>query len=486
MSQYGHLYRWIGAIAISSAIISLALVAPQETSRTPFPPSAPFVPLPDPEKLAEPPNLLAVSRPADPFREGIRQANRAANLGQKAFSPTDWNQVAMAWIEAVAWMQSVPPNSPKRVFAEKKVVEYLQNFTFAQRRAAGNFGLSYPTFGSEILDRQLELYLSYIAAVGVPDVAIMGSSRALQGIDPSVLQEALAARDYPGLRIFNFSVNGATAQVVNFILSRLLTPNQLPRMIIWADGLRAFNNGRVDRTYNEILNSPGYRLLISGTRPTLGLQLPATAISEGTRPAQQLYSYQPMANDATSDLVADLVADSVEDLAGVIPPRGSLTGILPEILAQGFPGTSLFAAIDANGFRAVSTRFNPSVYYQKNPRVSGAFDGDYARFELGGSQDAALRAVVALTKARKIPLLIVNLPVTNDYLDSTRSNGQQQFRQYMQNQARSLGFVWRDYSQGNLSRNEYFEDPSHLNRFGAAAVARQLAADQALRWPRRQ
>jgi len=451
MSKYGYLYRLVGAIAISSATLSLTL--------------ATVMRLPIAARSAKPLNLLTVSRPADPFREAIGQATRAATLAQNAFSPTDWNQVAMAWIEAVAWMQSVPPNSPKRVFAEKKVVEYLENFTQAQRRAAGNFGLSYPTLGSEILDRQLELYLSYIAAVGIPDVAIIGSSRALQGIDPSVLQQALAARGYPGLRIFNFSVNGATAQVVNFMLSKLLTPNQLPRMIIWADGLRAFNNGRFDRTYNEILNSPGYQLLMSGTRPTLGSQLPATAISEETFHAKQLYSYQPVVHHETWDD------------PGVM---------MPGILAQGGPGSSLFEAIDANGFRAVSTRFNPSVYYRQNPRVSGNYDGDYARFQLGGSQEAALRSVVALTKARRIPLLVVNLPVTNDYLDSSRSYRQQQFRQYMQNQARSLGFVWRDYSQGNLSRNEYFEDPSHLNRFGAAAVARQLAADQALRWPRRQ
>ncbi len=455
MSKYGYLYRLVGAIAISSAIVSLTLGTVMRSHEN--------------GRSTKPLNLLAVSRPADPFREAIGQATRAATLAQSAFSPADWNKVAMAWIEAVAWMQTVPPNSPKRVFAEKKVAEYLQNFTFAQRRAAGNFGLSYPTFNSEILDRQLELYLSYIAAVGIPDVAIIGSSRALQGIDPSVLQQALAAQGYPGLRIFNFGVNGATAQVVNFMLSQLLTPNQLPRMIIWADGLRAFNNGRVDRTYNEILNSPGYRLLRSGTRPTLGSQLPATAISEGTFQNQQLYSYHPVANYATSD-----------------PRVYRLVGeIVPGILAQGLQGTSLFEAIDANGFRAVSTRFNPSVYYQQNPRVSGNYDGDYAQFQLGGSQEAALRSAVALTKARKIPLLVVNLPVTNDYLDSTRSNRQQQFRQYMQNQARSLGFVWRDYSQGNLSRNDYFEDPSHLNRFGAAAVARQLAGDQALRWPRR-
>ncbi len=457
MSKYGYLYRLVGAIAISSAIVSLTLQGIR------------FAASHDNGRSSKPLNLLAVTRPADPFREAIGQATRAATLAQSAFSPTEWNKVAMAWIEAVAWMQSVPPNSPKRVFAEKKVAEYLQNFTFAQRRAAGNFGLSYPTLGSEILDRQLELYLSYIAAVGIPDVAIIGSSRALQGVDPSALQQALAAQGYPGLRIFNFGVNGATAQVVNFILSELLTPNQLPRMIVWADGLRAFNNGRVDRTYNEILNSPGYRLLRSGTRPTLGSQFPATAISEGTFQNQQLYSYQPVTNYAASD-------PRVDRLVGEI---------VPGILAQGLQGNSLFEAIDANGFRAVSTRFNPSVYYQQNPRVSGNYDGDYARFQLGGSQDAALRSVVALTKARKIPLLVVNLPVTNDYLDSTRSYRQQQFRQYMQNQARSLGFVWRDYSQGNLSRNDYFEDPSHLNRFGAAAVARQLAGDQALRWPRR-
>ncbi len=473
MSKYGYLYRLVGAIAISSAILSLTLGTVMRF------PTGRFAASHENGRSAKPLNLLAVSRPANPFREAIGQAARAATLAQNAFSPADWNQVAMAWIEAVAWMQAVPPNSPKRVFAEKKVSEYLQNFTFAQQRAAGNFGLSYPTFGSEILDRQLELYLSYIAAVGVPDVAIIGSSRALQGIDPSALQQALAAQGYPGLRIFNFGVNGATAQVVNFMLSQLLTPNQLPRMIVWADGLRAFNNGRVDRTYNEILNSPGYRLLRSGTRPTLGSQLPATAISEDTVHAQQLYSYQPVTSYATSP-------PRVDPLVGAMPQSGSVTGIVPGIFAQGLQGNSLFEAIDANGFRAVSTRFNPSVYYQQNPRVSGNYDGDYAQFQLGGSQDAALRSVVALTKARRIPLLVVNLPVTNDYLDSTRSNRQQQFRQYMQNQARSLGFVWRDYSQGNLSRNEYFEDPSHLNRFGAAAVARQLAGDRALRWPRRQ
>lgn len=451
MSKYGYLYRLVGAIAISCATASLALAT---VNRWPMGSQA-----------NQGFDWLTTSQQKDPFREAVNQAVRAANLSQNAFSPADWNQVAMAWIEAVAWMQTVPPNSPKRIFAEKKVLEYLQNFTYAQQRAAGSFGLSYPTFNSEILDRQLELYLSYMAAVGIPDVAIIGSSRALQGIDPSALQQALAARGYPGLKIFNFGVNGATAQVVNFILERLLSTNQLPRMIIWADGLRAFNNGRSDRTYNEIVNSPGYQRLISGIRPSLTSGRSETIVSHILSPGQKLYSYQPVVSD---------VPENFSEL------------IYPEILAQGGFNRSPFDAIDANGFKSVSTRFNPSVYYQRNRRVSGNYDGDYTPFQLGGNQDAALRSVVALTKARKIPLLVVNLPLTDDYLDSTRSYRQQQFRQYMDSSARSLGFVWRDYSAGNLSRNEYFEDPSHLNRFGAAAVARQLAADQYLRWPQRQ
>ncbi len=450
MSKYGYLYRLVGAIAISCATASLALATVSRWSGS---------------EANKGFDLLANSRPADPFREAVSQAVRAANLSQTALSPADWNQVAMAWIEAVAWMQNVPLNSPKRIFAEKKVLEYLQYFIYAQQRAAGQFGLSYPTFNSEILDRQLELYLSYIAAVGIPDVAIVGSSRALQGIDPSALQQALAAQGYPGLKIFNFGVNGATAQVINFILERLLSTNQLPRMIVWADGVRAFNNGRSDRTYNEIVSSPGYQRLISGIRPSLTSGLGETTVGHVLSPKQQLYSYQPAVSDVPSEF-------------------GEL--IDPAILAQAGLNYSAFDAIDANGFKAVSTRFNPSVYYGQNPRVSGNYDGDYAAFQLGGNQDSAFRSVVALTKARKIPLLVVNLPLTYDYLDNTRSYRQQQFRQYMANQARSLGFVWRDYSQGTLSRNEYFEDPSHLNRFGAAAVARQLAADRYLRWPQRQ
>ncbi|NJK28482.1 MAG: hypothetical protein HC925_08550 [Coleofasciculaceae cyanobacterium SM2_3_26] len=50
---------------------------------------------------------------------------------------------------------------------------------------------SYPSFESDRLDEQLMNYRRYLATHGAPDILIVGSSRALQGIDPAYLQQAL-------------------------------------------------------------------------------------------------------------------------------------------------------------------------------------------------------------------------------------------------------------------------------------------------------
>lgn len=416
----------------------------------------------------------------DPFRDGVNYALRAVSLGQTAATAADWNEVAKLWIRAVASMQDVPLENPRRAYAEKKVVEYLQNFVYAQQQAAIGYKLNYPTFNSEVLDRQLELYLSYIAAVGRPDVAIVGSSRALQGVNPTALQDALAARGLPGRKIFNFGINGATAQVVSFLLGSLLTPEQLPRQIIWADGVRAFNSGRDDRTYWEISSSPGYRLLAAGVRPDLTSAVPGYAVGRGN-----------WAPNSTPDQIL-LVGNGSTTPGGFLPEnqdyaRGSSPSAPLPTAQNSLSGWSWrisgINAIDANGFLPITDRFQPDIYYSQRRRVPGSYDGDYANFWLGGEQEEALREVVALTKARKIPLLIVNLPLTSDYLDRYRLRREWEFDQYMQRQARVLGFVWRDLSQSNLSRNEYFQDPSHMNIYGATAVAGTLANDRSLTWP---
>ena len=470
----------------------------------------------------------------DAFTESINFATQASNLAQSANSKQDWDEVAALWVQAVAWMQAVPPGSPRRAFAEKKVIEYMRNLVYSQQQASATRSqASRVSFSSDLLNEQLELYLSYVATVGPPDVLIVGSSRALQGVDPKQLKQSLAQRGRRGLKVFNFSVNGATAQVVDFQLRRLLKPGHLPQMIIWADGVRAFNSGRDDRTFNSIVDSEGSQLLAAGIRPQLPSDepnvIPAcyrfpqpcannnfrkafTSVDQpfrGGQDAQPLFptikslssgtgilpvadtqpllppikslssgtAILPVASNAAKYELKPIAADAATQKAELIPVSRRTTVAIRQL-------NQLADSIDSNGFMAMSGKYNPNTYYRQRAYVSGQYDRDYENFNLGGKQAAAFNSVVAFTKARKIPLIFVNLPLTDDYLDGTRLRAEQQFRQRMQQLSRQKGFAFRDLSQRWPGRNDYFVDPSHLNRFGASAVSSLLAADSSIIWPR--
>ncbi|MEG3865256.1 MULTISPECIES: hypothetical protein [unclassified Microcoleus] len=470
----------------------------------------------------------------DAFTESINFATQASNLAQSANSKQDWDEVAALWVQAVAWMQAVPPGSPRRAFAEKKVIEYMRNLVYSQQQASATRSqASRVSFSSDLLNEQLELYLSYVATVGPPDVLIVGSSRALQGVDPKQLKQSLAQRGRRGLKVFNFSVNGATAQVVDFQLRRLLKPGHLPQMIIWADGVRAFNSGRDDRTFNSIVDSEGSQLLAAGIRPQLPSDepnvIPAcyrfpqpcannnfrkafTSVDQpfrGGQDAQPLFptikslssgtgilpvadtqpllppikslssgtAILPVASNAAKYELKPIAADAATQKAELIPVSRRTTVAIRQL-------NQLADSIDSNGFMAMSGKYNPNTYYRQRAYVSGQYDRDYKDFYLGGKQAAAFNSVVAFTKARKIPLIFVNLPLTDDYLDGTRLRAEQQFRQRMQQLSRQKGFAFRDLSQRWPGRNDYFVDPSHLNRFGASAVSSLLAADSSIIWPR--
>lgn len=457
----------------------------------------------------------------DAFTESVNFATQASNLAQSANSKQDWDEVAALWVQAVAWMQAVPPGSPRRAFAEKKVIEYMRNLVYSQQQASATRSqASTVSFSSDLLNEQLQLYLSYVAAVGPPDVLIVGSSRALQGVDPKQLKQSLAQRGRPGLKVFNFSVNGATAQVVDFQLRRLLKPGHLPQMIVWADGVRAFNSGRDDRTFNSIVDSEGSQLLAAGIRPELELDepneipmcyrfpqpcannnfrkaftsidrqssgtgiLPVASNATGgqdTHPPIKFLSsgtgILPVASNAARYEVQPIAANAATQKAQLIPVSRRTTVAIRQL-------NQLADSIDSNGFMAMSGKYNPNTYYRQRAYVSGQYDRDYENFNLGGKQATAFNSVVAFTKARKIPLIFVNLPLTNDYLDGTRLRAEQQFRQRMQQLSRQKGFAFRDFSQRWPGRNDYFVDPSHLNRFGASAVSSLLAADSSIIWPR--
>ena len=326
----------------------------------------------------------------------------------------------------------------------------------------------FPTFNSQQFDQQLQRYLRFVAQSGPPDILIVGSSRALQGIDPIVLQQTLAHRGYPKLKIFNFGVNGATAQLVDLVVRKLLAPDQLPRLLLWADGVRAFNSGRADTTYNRAIASPGYQLLAAGIRPVL---MPPLFQREPLCTAVPL---QPSTRGALSPLNFFDLVSSFTPASQQRPWCWELLKALSQPEAPVKPEQRMVNVQETTGFQPLSNQFKPDEYFQRYPKVRGAYDGDYRDFTLNGKQTQAFNNVVMFAKARQIPIVFVNLPLTQIYLDETRLANEQQFRTYLQQFARSQSLTVHDFSQRWLYQNAYFTDPSHLNRHGAAAVATQL------------
>ena len=395
----------------------------------------------------------------------------------------------------------------------------------------------YPSFNSDQLDYKLALYYERLLNVGPPDVLVLGSSRALRGVDPEVLEEQLAELGYADADVFNFGINGATAQVVELVVRHILLPEQLPKMIVWADGARAFNSGRADRTYDGILASEGYERLLDGSlvRPSVTASASeAIAPSNSIDTPQTIHdvarslrnSYQELdeqlseilASIATSYDQRDRLKALFQDGLTMTLPQSSYgsnersdaglgptswqesdlnhdngddslvddTGNLNDLELVPSKSLSAIENIDTDGFLPLQIRFDPTQYYQEYAMVPGNYDKDYSNFQLEGVQGDALLTIVGLGQTYNIPIVFINMPLTQEYLDPFRTAHEQTFRQHMLNLAlqqehfvfRDLGQVWLD-DEGHRG---YFSDPSHLNRYGAYEVSKHISTDPMIPW----
>ncbi|MCU0551759.1 MAG: hypothetical protein MUC48_20650 [Leptolyngbya sp. Prado105] len=350
----------------------------------------------------------------------------------------------------------------------------------------------YPTFNAGQLDEKLVLYRQYVAQNGAPDVLVVGSSRAMRGIDPVVLEQTLATQGYSGMRVFNFGINGATVQVVDLIVRRILVNEKQPKLILLADGLRAFNSGRPDVTYKAIVSSPGYRKL-----PEVSMNTAPAPTEAFTKPLETLARTNITVSDRYQSFNDQLLQEAGK-LSTVWSQRDKLQALLKRSLTFSFNQSPTIEAdpestiaqdgvglIDINGFLPISNRFNPVTYYQTYSRVSGESDADYANFSLEGEQTQALRSLAQYTKSQEIPLVVLNLPLTENYLDSYRRDREKEFQEYLMRLSGELGFTYRDLLENWKNTPDFFSDPSHINRYGAHAVSTHIAKDVLIPWRQR-
>jgi hypothetical protein len=323
------------------------------------------------------------------------------------------------------------------------------------------------SYGNTLFDEKVAAYQELCATTGAPEVLIVGSSRAMRGIDPQVLEQELADRGYAKARVYNFGINGATARVVDLLLRRLLQPQQLPKLVIWADGARAFNDGRSDRTYATIADSRGFQ------------QLPG---SEGVAIAKSqpfiINGYATVDSFLNNTLAKASLAYGQRDRL-----QKKLPSLLPHLLGQHAPDEVVEAdVINPAGFLSLGAEFEPSTYYRKYLKVAGDSDNDYANFNLVGSQDMATRQTVEFLQRQQIPLIFVNVPLSDRYLDEIRQKYELSFKQYMQTLASTGKLQFVDLVGLWMQEYSFYSDPSHLNRTGAQQVSTYLARNASIDW----
>ncbi|MGD1856765.1 MAG: hypothetical protein ACFB2W_21225 [Leptolyngbyaceae cyanobacterium] len=339
----------------------------------------------------------------------------------------------------------------------------------------------FPPFRSQQLNEKLALYDWHIAEQGAPDVLVFGSSRALRGIDPAALTQSLATLGYEDVSVFNFGINGATAQIADLVVRQLLANYPQPKIVLWADGARAFNSSRVDVTFNAIATSEGYQQLITGE---LFPESAEASAGPQLNPAQRLNSYYSRLDQTLSKAIGNVSSAYGERDRFQAFNRSNAGTASGQTAAVNPTETDL---IDATGFLPLAIQFNPATYYLDHPRVAGDYDGDYKSFQMEGPQADALSRMLDYTQSQNMAVTFINTPLTDEYLDPARMEVESRFQRYMlQIAAQKPGMLYRDLGQLWPKRYDYFSDPSHLNRFGAYQLSNRLAQDPMIPWSKLQ
>ena len=78
--------------------------------------------------------ISKLSSQGSSFTEALTLANSAAQMQELATSKEDWNTVAGKWKAALTLMQTVPPESPNFIVAERKMGQYKKKLDAAEKQ----------------------------------------------------------------------------------------------------------------------------------------------------------------------------------------------------------------------------------------------------------------------------------------------------------------------------------------------------------------
>jgi hypothetical protein len=292
---------------------------------------------------------------------------------------------------------------------------------------------------------------------GVPDVLVVGSSRARRGVLSPTLSQALSAAHLPS-RVKNFALAGAEAEEVELVVRRIAEAEQHPKLIVWALSARELES-RDERPSSHVRylwRPQDWRRARRDVGSSSDQYLPHAVRNEAAR-----WSYIARYRFELRELLQEPARKVTwRKLAAVFAPaRDPATP-----MQGGMP--SIFRKSDRNDAKRVSKarvkRYLGEAYREPGwPRIY---------------QAEHLEATVRRARRAGIPLLLVEVPV-HEMLERAMPRGtQQRFRKYLQEveDRYQVQFVSVEELPEPFEPED-FREQSHLNFRGATKYTRALA-----------
>lgn len=301
-----------------------------------------------------------------------------------------------------------------------------------------------------INDRSLNVYL-YQRENIAPDVLIVGSSKALRGLIPAVIDGELAA--HLGRRVTSFSVAqlNASCFASSMVLRDVLASNASPKIIIYEASPGALNANsenipdalRYYASFPDVIRSAPW--LTSGDRMN-------AAVTGCFRGFANLAFY---AHHRAF-------------------PHGLTAGLEKLLRRQGrMYGTTASSNV----------RLSELSLEHRRGIIHGIRSRFWVRhmdsFRIGGAAEAGFHRSCRLAEAHGIPLIVFNPPVTDVYRQLIFSDAiSEEYHQFMTRVEQTEGLDFHDLDSGVIPLTEDdFMDFGHLNNDGARKLSTFVATE---------
>ena len=268
------------------------------------------------------------------------------------------------------------------------------------------------------------------------EVLFAGSSMMAGGVDPVAFTEA------SGLTSYNAGFAGPSMRTITPWVLDVVEPMLDPEVVVVGVQTRELsdNGPKSQVMYEKFMNSPGYKQ----TKGTVASQLEGDLeeLSYFLRYRRALR--EPSRLFATDEAERRALAEA--DVRKVIGPRG--------------------------------IRVEESVDYRRAGKLIRALrDNTLNDFAVGGPEYEALERLERVLEARDVQLILLNMPVTNDYWTAHEDaiSNRARYHALMQDFVAETGVPLIDAGNGFPS-SVAFRDPIHLDVEARQAMAEALAA----------